>query len=62
MNAHSPCLCVLVVPATGRSIEPTTDWKVMRTPLGKDEVEVATDLYYINVEKQEALNSCGPNR
>ena len=33
-------------------IEPTTDWKVTKMPLGKDEVEVATDLYYINVEKQ----------
>ena len=33
-------------------IEPTTDWKVMTMPLGRDEVEVATDLYYVNVEKQ----------
>ncbi len=32
-------------------IDATTDWKVMRTPLTKDEVAVATDLYYINVEK-----------
>jgi aminopeptidase N len=34
------------------TIEPTTDWKVMRTPLSKEEIEAATDLYYINVEKQ----------
>jgi len=33
-------------------IEPTTDWKVMPMRLSKDEVEVATDLYYITVEKQ----------
>ena len=33
-------------------LDATTDWKVMRTPLTKDEVAVATDLYYINVEKQ----------
>jgi aminopeptidase N len=32
-------------------IEPTTDWKVMKTTRGRDDVEVATDLYYINVEK-----------
>jgi len=33
------------------TIEPTTDWKVMRTELTKDDIEVATDLYYITVEK-----------
>jgi len=38
-------------PGSWMMIEPTTDWKVMRTPLAKDEMEVATDLYYINVEK-----------
>jgi aminopeptidase N len=32
-------------------IQPTTDWKVMQTPLGREEMDVATDLYYINVEK-----------
>jgi aminopeptidase N len=32
-------------------VEATTDWKVTATPLAKEEVEVATDLYYINVEK-----------
>jgi aminopeptidase N len=34
------------------TIEPTTDWKVMPMQLSKEEVEVATDLYYIAVEKQ----------
>jgi hypothetical protein len=33
-------------------IQPTTEWKTMRTPLKKDEFEVATDRYYINVAKQ----------
>ena len=33
-------------------VEPTADWKAMKTPLGRDDVEVATDLYYVNVEKQ----------
>jgi aminopeptidase N len=33
-------------------IRPTTDWAVMKTPLKKDDFEVAIDLYYINVTKQ----------
>ncbi|HEY2465324.1 MAG TPA: M1 family metallopeptidase [Steroidobacteraceae bacterium] len=33
-------------------IRPTTRWQRMRTNIGKDEFEVATDLYYINVSKQ----------
>ena len=33
-------------------IQPTTDWKTMTTPLKKDDFEVATDLYYVNVTKQ----------
>jgi aminopeptidase N len=33
-------------------IQPTTDWKIMKTPLKKDHFEVATDLFYINVTKQ----------
>ncbi|HEV2276103.1 MAG TPA: M1 family metallopeptidase [Acidobacteriaceae bacterium] len=32
-------------------IQPTTDWKTMKTSLGKDEFDVATDLYYVNVAK-----------
>ncbi len=35
-----------------QTVTPTTDWKTMKTPLGKDEFEVATDLYYVNVSKQ----------
>ena len=34
-------------------IEPaTTDWKTIPTPLAKDQFDVATDLYFINVSKQ----------
>ncbi len=33
-------------------IEPTTTWKTLQTRLTKDDVEVATDLYYINVSRQ----------
>lgn len=32
-------------------IQPTTEWKTMRTQLKRDEFAVATDLYYINVNK-----------
>jgi aminopeptidase N len=30
----------------------TSDWQTMQTPLNKDDFEVATDLYYVNVTKQ----------
>jgi len=33
-------------------IHPTTDWQWMQTPLTKDEFQVATDLYYVDVNKQ----------
>lgn len=33
-------------------IQATTDWQAMKTPLAKDEFGVATELYYINVDKQ----------
>jgi aminopeptidase N len=33
-------------------IEPTTEWKTMKTELKKEEFEIATDLYYVNVSKQ----------
>ena len=39
-------------PDNWTTIEPTTDWKLMPMRLSKEEVEVATDLYYITVEKQ----------
>ena len=36
-------------PGAWQTIEPTTDWKKMTTTLAKDEFQVATDLYYVNV-------------
>ena len=33
-------------------IVPTTDWATMRSPVTKDEFEVATDLFYVNVVRQ----------
>ena len=38
-------------PGAWQIIQPTTDWKVMETSLKKSDVEVATDLYYVNVVK-----------
>jgi aminopeptidase N len=32
-------------------IEPTIDWQTLRTALTKETIEVATDLYYVNVMK-----------
>ena len=32
-------------------VRPTSEWQTMKTPLGKDQFEVATDLYYVNVSR-----------
>jgi hypothetical protein len=32
-------------------IRPTAEWQSMKTPLAKEQFEVATDLYYINVTR-----------
>jgi hypothetical protein len=32
-------------------LRPTAEWQTLKTPLKKDEFEVATDLYYVNVSK-----------
>ena len=32
-------------------IQPTTEWKTMKTSIKKDDFEVATELYFINVSK-----------
>lgn len=37
--------------ANWQTIQPTTDWKTMKTSLKKGEFEVATDLYYIEISK-----------
>jgi aminopeptidase N len=34
-----------------RIIRPTTGWQSMDTPISKDQLEVAMDLYYVNVAK-----------
>jgi aminopeptidase N len=34
-------------------IQPTTDWQTMKSPLKKDEFEVATDLYFVEVRSIE---------
>jgi aminopeptidase N len=39
-------------PSSWEILRPTTDWQVMKTTLKKDEFEVATDLYYVNVVKR----------
>jgi aminopeptidase N len=39
-------------PGRWQVLQPTTDWTVVKAPMKKDELEVATDLYYINVVKQ----------
>jgi aminopeptidase N len=35
-----------------QTIRPTTDWQTMATPLANDRFEVATDLYFVTVDKQ----------
>ena len=32
-------------------LQPTVEWQTLKTPLKKDEFEVATDLYYVTVNK-----------
>lgn len=39
-------------PGDWQVIHPTTQWQWMQTPLTKDEFQVATDLYYVDVNKQ----------
>ena len=33
-------------------IQPTSEWKSMKTPLKKDKFAVATDLYFVDVNKE----------
>jgi hypothetical protein len=33
-------------------LHPTTSWQQMNTGIGKQDFDVATDLFYINVSKQ----------
>jgi hypothetical protein len=32
-------------------VQPSTEWKGLATGLGKDQFEVATDLYFVTVHK-----------
>ena len=34
-----------------QTIQPTTEWQQMKTPLKQDEFMVATELYFVNVNK-----------
>jgi aminopeptidase N len=38
-------------PANWQTIKPTTEWQKMKTDLSKDDFQVATDLFYIDVRK-----------
>jgi aminopeptidase N len=38
-------------PGQWQTIRPTEQWQTMKTPLTKDSFAIATDLYYINVDK-----------
>jgi aminopeptidase N len=39
-------------PGNWTILEPTTDWKTMRSPAPMEALEVPVDLYYVNVEKR----------
>jgi len=39
-------------PSAWQLLRPTTDWQVMKTDIKKDDFQVATDLYYVNVAKR----------
>jgi aminopeptidase N len=39
-------------PGHWQIVHPTTTWQSMQTPLSKDDFQVATDLYYVEVNKQ----------
>jgi aminopeptidase N len=39
-------------PGHWQIIHPTTEWQSMRTPVTKEQFQVATDLYYVDVNKQ----------
>jgi hypothetical protein len=35
-----------------QTIQPTIEWQTMKTNLAKDDFDVATDLYFVNVSKE----------
>ena len=48
-------------PAHWRTITPTVDWQVMPTTLTADQFQVATDLYYIDVDKSSGPLEASPD-
>jgi hypothetical protein len=38
-------------PAHWQTIHPTLDWQILPTNLTRDQFQVATDLFYVNVSK-----------
>ena len=54
-NADEKGFAMPVKVGTGgkwQTVEATTEWKTMKAGAKKDELEVATDLFYVNVSKQ----------
>ena len=39
-------------PGSWQVLRPTTAWTIMKAPMSKEDFEVATDLYYVNVVRQ----------
>jgi hypothetical protein len=39
-------------PGHWQTLHPTTQWQTMKTPLARDQFQVPSDLYYIDVDKQ----------
>ena len=54
-SAPLRCRCASsTTPGTWQTIEPTTQWKTMRDGAeGRDDVEVATDLYCVGVKSRQ---------
>jgi len=40
------------VAGSWQQILPTTEWQTLKTEIKKDQFEVATDLYFIEVQKE----------
>ena len=39
-------------PTAWRLVQPTTEWKTMALAMPRNDFEVATDLYYVYVERE----------
>jgi hypothetical protein len=38
-------------PESWQLITPTAEWQTLKTPLGREKLQVATELYYLGVRK-----------